>query len=196
MFKALHQKIVYWDHAAWFYLNTQWHNSFLDIVMPFLRNQWFWSPLYLFLLLFMTAKFGKQGWFWCIGFLVTFILADQVSATFIKPFFHRVRPCNNPALTGIVHIIVDCGSGKSFPSTHATNHFALALFSALTLGRLARWVWPVALLWAASVGYAQIYVGVHYPFDVLGGAMLGSCIGILTGTIFNSKFGLEPRPSA
>ena len=190
MFRAIHDHLIYWDHVAWFYLNTQWHNGVLDFIMPFLRNQWFWTPLYVFLLLFMPSRFGKKGWLWCLGFLMTFIFADQLSATLLKPYIHRIRPCNNPGLSGIVHIIVPCGSGQSFPSSHATNHFSLAVFSALTLARYARWVWPVALLWASVVAYAQVYVGVHYPLDVVCGGLLGAMIGTMTGSLFNRRIGI------
>jgi len=180
--------LIHYDRIAWYYLNTRWHNVVLDFVMPFLRNQWFWAPLYLFLLLFMPKRFGKYGWLWCAGFLITFGLSDQLSAHVLKPFFNRVRPCNDPELAGIVHIIVPCGSGKSFPSSHAANHFALALFSCISLRLLVRWIWPVAILWAASVAYAQVYVGVHFPLDVFCGGLLGALVGWCTGTVFNKRY--------
>ncbi len=189
--RSIREAILYYDHVAWYYLNTQWHNSFLDRVEPFLRNQWFWAPLYLFLLLFMTGKFGRKGWLWCVFFIVSFIIADQVSATFMKPCFHRVRPCNNPVLASIIHLIVPCGGGYSFPSSHAANHFAMGIFTAMTLGRLATWVWPAAILWAVIVAMAQVYVGVHYPLDVTCGALLGAMIGVGTGMVFNRYFPLN-----
>lgn len=190
---SLHDHLIYWDHVVWFYLNVKWHNAVLDWVMPFLRNQWFWTPLYLFLAIFMPSQYKRNGWIWCALFIVTFAISDQVSASLIKPFFHRVRPCNNETLRGIVHLLVPCGSGKSFPSSHASNHFALAWFMALTLGYKARWVWPAALLWAALVCYAQVYVGVHYPLDVLAGGMLGTCIGLGVGVFFNKLTPLPPK---
>ncbi|GAA4468047.1 phosphatase PAP2 family protein [Nemorincola caseinilytica] len=190
MANALVEKILQVDHMVWGYLNVRWHNDVLDVVMPFIRNQWTWSPLYLFLLLFMPRRFGRNGWLWCATFLITFGIGDQVSASLLKPLFGRIRPCNDPYFSGIVHIIVPCGGGKSFPSSHATNHFALAIFTGITLGRFARWVWPAALLWATIVAYAQVYVGVHYPLDVFCGGILGVCIGMLTGTIFNRKLKL------
>jgi undecaprenyl-diphosphatase len=189
MLSKAHDLIIYADHVIWYYLNTQWHNAVLDWVMPFLRNQWFWAPLYLFLAIFIPSAFGKKGVFWCLAFLISFIISDQLSATFIKPFFHRIRPCNNAQLTGIVHLIVPCGSGLSFPSSHAANHFSLAVFSAVTLGRYKKWVRPVAIAWAASVCYAQVYVGVHYPLDVFAGGLLGTLIGAATGKAFNRRFG-------
>ncbi len=191
MLSAFRDMIIYYDHVVWLYLNVRWHNAFLDTVMPFLRNQWFWAPLYLFLLIFMPARFGKKGWLWCSFFLITFGLSDQVSAHLMKPFFGRIRPCNDPLLSNLVHIIVPCGGGKSFPSSHAANHFALAVFSAISLGHLARWVWPVGLLWAAAVAYSQVYVGVHFPLDVFCGGIIGVCIGLLTGKVFNKRFLLQ-----
>lgn len=187
MANSIVEKILQIDHKIWGYLNVRWHNEFFDTLMPFLRNQWTWSPLYLFLLLFMPRRFGRNGWLWCAAFLITFGVGDQVSASIMKPFFGRIRPCNDPYFAGIVHIIVPCGGGKSFPSSHATNHFALAVFSSVSLGRFSRWIWVAGLLWAASVSYAQVYVGVHYPLDVFCGGLLGVCIGMATGTTFNKK---------
>ena len=74
--------------------------------------------------------------------------------------------------------------------SQTSNHFSLAVFSAITLGKLARWVWPVAIAWAAMVSFAQVYVGVHFPLDVTCGAMLGITVGLITGKFFNRYFGL------
>ena len=94
-------------------------------------------------------------------------------------------------LVGLVHNIVPCGAGFSFPSSHAANHFALAVFSAITLGHLGRWIWYVAILWAALVSYAQVYVGVHFPLDVTCGGLLGIAAGLFTAKIFRAKFDLR-----
>ncbi len=190
MLSTLHDIIINCDHIAWYYLNTQWHNGFFDTIMPFLRNQWFWAPLYLFLLIFMPGRFKKSGWIWCLGFLITFAISDQISAHLMKPYFGRLRPCNDPTFSNIVHLLVPCGGGKSFPSSHAANHFSLALFSIVSLRHLARFIWIPALLWAISVSYAQVYVGVHYPLDVFVGGVLGAIAGTLTGKLFNRRFKL------
>lgn len=190
---GIRELVVKIDHAIWYYLNTQWHTPFLDTIIPFFRNQYFWIPLYLFLLIFIPFKFGRKGWAWCLAYIIVFALADQTAAHLIKPFFHRLRPCNNPLLAQKIHLLVECGSGYSFPSAHAANHFAMGIFSAITLGRFAKWVWPVAITWALLVSYSQVYVGVHFPVDVTCGGMIGATIGMIFGRIFNSHIGLTTQ---
>jgi membrane-associated phospholipid phosphatase len=193
MFSSIHGTITHWDFVAWYYLNTRWHNAFLDAILPWFREPWFWSPLYLFLLIFMPYKFGKKGWLWCLFFLISFIISDQVSGHLMKPYFERLRPCNYFRVSNLIHLIVPCGGMYGFPSSHATNHFSLALFSAVTLGRRVKWIWPVALCWALLVSYSQVYVGVHYPLDVTVGGLIGAAIGLGTGTAFNRFFRLADR---
>ena len=195
MLSNICDSLIRLDHIVWYYINVQWHNAFLDFVVPYLRNPFFWAPLYLFLLIFMPSRFRLNGWLWCAAFIITFAMADQVSATFMKPYFHRLRPCHNPYLQGMIHLLVDCGGEYGFPSVHATNHFALGIFSAVTLGKQAKWVWPVAIIWATLVSFAQVYVGVHFPLDVTCGALVGTAIGILTGKIFNRFLKLEKSVS-
>jgi len=194
MLEWLYRHLLQLDYTVWYYVNTVWHNAFLDSLMPWVRNQYLWGPLYLFLLLFMTMSFGRRGWLWCLGFIITFALSDYISASVIKPVFHRTRPCNNPYLQDIIRLLVPRSSGLSFPSSHAANHFSLACFSALTLGSRYRWVWIAAACWAVLVSYAQIYVGVHFPMDITAGALLGCCIGMLTGTLYNRKYDLTQAP--
>jgi undecaprenyl-diphosphatase len=90
-----------------------------------------------------------------------------------------------------------CGAGFSFTSSHATNHFALATFLSLTFRQwMSRYTW-VLFVWATSIAYAQVYAGVHYPLDIVGGAALGSGIGYLTGKFYQGKLGpLSPQNNA
>lgn len=171
-------RLVALDHQAWYFLHGTARSPLLDAVIPFVRNQYFWAPLYLFLLLLALVNRRMRGLVWCLGFLLAFVLADHISAAILKPAIGRVRPCNDPAMAPALHLLVPCGGGLSFPSSHASNHFAMAVFSAITLGRGGRrWVWWPMMAWASLVAYAQVYVGVHYPGDVLGGALLGFVIG-------------------
>jgi len=188
---SLREYLVYCDHIAWYYINTQWTNPVLDYIVPFLRNQWFWVPLYFFLAIYMPLRYRRNGLIWCLFFIVSFAFSDQVSAHWLKPFFHRVRPCNNPYFSSLIHILVPCGSGYSFPSSHAANHFSIGVFSAVTLGRQVKWIWPVALLWATVVAFSQVYVGVHFPLDVSVGAVIGIITGVIMGKSFNHFFAFQ-----
>ncbi len=182
------ETVLYWDQVAEYYLNYRWHNEFWDNIIPFFRNQWFWTPLYFFLILYMPSKYKAAGWWWCLGFLVSFIISDRISAGILKEYFARPRPCNNPALANTIHLIVNCGGNYGFPSSHAANHFSIGLFAAITLGRTHKWLYLVAPLWAALVAYSQVYVGVHYPLDVFCGAILGIATANITGRLFNRYF--------
>lgn len=193
--QSIFERLIAWDYKVWFYMNTVWHNSVLDAIVPYLRNPFTWAPLYLFLLMFITINFGRKGLMWCVFFLLTFACSDQLSAHLMKPYFHRIRPCNNPYLMQLVHRLVDCGSGFSFPSSHAANHFALAVFGSLTLSKRIKHIWPVAITWAVLVAYSQVYVGVHFPLDVTAGGIVGMVVGSITGMLFNRFYDLS-KPSA
>ncbi|MGF1924924.1 MAG: phosphatase PAP2 family protein [Bacteroidia bacterium] len=116
--------------------------------------------------------------------MITFALGDFISAKLIKPNVQRVRPCNEVSLSKSIIKRVPCGSGYSFPSAHATNHFAIALFLIGIFYRDWKWILPLGLIWAALVAFAQVYVGVHYPLDTLAGALLGTAIGLITSTFY------------
>lgn len=193
--QKLHDFLLYNDLRLWYLLNAKWHNSFLDALIPFCRNPFFWVPLYIFLLVFFAINFGKKGLLWCGGFILTFAASDQLSAHLIKPIVHRTRPCNNPYLINMGRLLVECGSGYSFPSSHAANHFALAVFMIITMRKYFKWIAPVALIWAILVCYGQVYVGVHFPLDVFGGGLVGVITGLITGGLFNRYVSLQPLAS-
>ena len=181
------------DIAVWQHINVRWHTEWLDVLMVFLRNQYTWAPLYLFLLIWMPLQYKKAGWVWIAGLIITFAIADYTSASILKPWFHRDRPCNVPELANMVRLLVPRSSGPSLPSSHAANHFALATFMAITMhrGRI-KWLWPVAFLWALAIAYAQVYVGVHYPVDVVSGGLLGIVIGALVALLYHRRYTLVP----
>lgn len=194
MLEKLHDIVTSIDYTVWYYVNTLWHNEFLDTVVPYIRNQWTWVPLYLFLLVFMLKNYGYTGLAWCLFFVGTFAISDQLSAHLLKEIFQRTRPCNNPQLAGLCRLLVPRSSGYSFPSSHAANHFSLGVFMAITLHRRIKWIWYPAMFWAASVSYAQVYVGVHFPVDVFVGGVLGACVGIFTAKLFHWKLTLAAKP--
>ena len=184
------QKLEEWDQWLFLQVNVHLSNSFFDGIMPYLRNAYFWTPVYIFLLIFVPLNLKKNGWWWCIIFLCTVSLCDMTSSQLMKETFKRLRPCHDLDFFQYVRLVVDqCGGKYGFTSNHATNHFGMATFIFLTLRPvIKKWVW-IGFLWAAIIGYAQVYVGVHYPFDVIAGGMIGCAFGWVLGTFFNKRFG-------
>lgn len=178
------EQLLQLDRYLFYLINQQWGNPLFDILMPFLRNAKMWIPLYVFIVAFSLIMYKKQGVILLLLLAITFGVADFVSASIIKKQVQRVRPCNDPELAATIISRVPCGSGLSFPSSHASNHFAIAVFLSLAFHKKWRWIWFVSLFWAASICYAQIYVGVHYPVDVTVGAIFGSFVGLSFGLIF------------
>ncbi|PSL47591.1 undecaprenyl-diphosphatase [Chitinophaga niastensis] len=187
------ESILRGDLRLFFHINGQWHNSWLDVILPFLREPYVWAPLYLFLGLFVTINYGWKGFFWILFFLLCFGVADQTSL-FLKEAIGRVRPCRDPIVSHYTRVLVSyCPMSGSFTSNHAANHFALATFCFITLkSAFGRYAW-IFFAWAAVIAYAQVYVGVHYPLDVTGGAILGLLIGLLSGSFFKRRIRLEPE---
>ena len=171
------------DYKLFEIFNQQLTNPVFDAVMPFWRNKYFWAPMYLFVIVFLiTNKYRK--WWLIIGMILLIMaLSDILSSHLIKPYVARLRPCNNPFWDATIHQLVPCGGGYSFTSSHATNHFTLATLFSFLFSNRVRWITPVLFLWAASISYGQVYVGVHYPVDIFFGSVLGLTLGVLGGTI-------------
>lgn len=181
-------QLINWDQQLQLLINTQWISSFGDFIFPILRNPKTWIPLYLFLLLFVLLKFKAKAIPFIIFVLLGVLFADQ-SSYFLKHYFERPRPCRDPALAGISRIIVEyCPKSGSFTSSHAVNHFAMGTLFYLSFKNLFKGYAWLFFLWGAVICYAQIYVGVHYPSDVLAGAILGLLIGGLLGHFFRRFF--------
>ncbi|RMG79351.1 MAG: phosphatase PAP2 family protein [Bacteroidetes bacterium] len=168
------ETLLHWDESLFILLNNGLENAFFDAVMPWLRNKYVWLPLYLFLGSFLVINYQKRGAYILLGLLLSVAVSDLVSSHIVKKTIERPRPCREVGLRQEVHLLVPCGGGYSFTSSHASNHFAVAVFLILTLGRVFKWIKLPLALWAASISFAQIYVGVHYPLDVIGGAVLGT----------------------
>lgn len=179
------------DKALLIKINSEWNTPQLDWVFRTIRETYFWIPLYLFFVVLVLLHFGKKGWLWILAGVLTIAITDQVSSNLIKEFVSRLRPCRDPSVADQIRFFIRyCPGSSSFTSSHATNHFGFACFVIFTLRQyLGQWIY-VLLFLAATVAYAQVYVGVHYPTDVLCGAIIGSCIGTGMSLIFNKKIGL------
>ncbi len=170
------------DLSLFFAINRGMGNGFFDAVLPWCRSPLFWSPLYLFLAAFAFQNFSRTKFlYFTAGLLLTILVTDTTSSKLIKKNVQRLRPCNTHLVQDYVDLRLPyCGSGYSFPSSHASNHFAMAMyFSAFFVPFFGHWSRIGLFFGAFLVAFAQVYVGVHYPFDVLFGAVLGSVLGWL-----------------
>ena len=176
------------DQQFFISINNGLQNPFLDWLCPILRNQKSWYPLYVILIYFIYKKYQKQTLWIVVGAAILILISDQVSANLIKNAVQRLRPCSDPSFQNQVHLLVNCGNGFSFISAHATNHFALAFYMMGFFETQKKWFIPVAVIWASSIAFSQVYVGVHYPFDVICGALLGSFLGYIFMQLYKFIF--------
>jgi undecaprenyl-diphosphatase len=163
------------DQQLFLFLNSI-HSPFWDQVMYAISGKVIWAPLYLAILLFIGLKFKRKFLVILLFIILAVALADQISVHLFKNIVQRLRPCHEPSLTGLVHLVNgECGGQFSFVSSHATNSFNVALISLLFIRK--RWFTISIVLWALVVGYSRIYLGVHYPGDVICGSFVGAFTG-------------------
>ncbi len=158
------------DALLFHLINGQGQNVFFDWFMPFITNLENFTYVLLGLSLWVLWKERKAGILFLVFIGLTITISDQFSSHILKNWVGRVRPCH--VLAG-VHMLTDCNTSFSFPSSHAVNIFAAAFFLAQPLRRFA----PLCYAIAALVGYSRVYIGIHYPLDVIGGAAIGLLIG-------------------
>jgi undecaprenyl-diphosphatase len=152
-------------------------NSFFDFFLKWMRNEWIWGPFYIFIFSFLIFNYGKKGYLFILFILLNFFTSDFLSSHLIKKNVKRLRPCRNEHVQNVT-IRVKCGKGYSFTSSHATNHFALAMFLFLTFKKRIKYIY-LLLIWAAIICLAQVYVGVHFPLDVFCGSILGMIVATM-----------------
>lgn len=160
------------------------NSPFWDVVMKWISGSKSWIPMYLVIVAYIVYKFRWKAIITLVFIALVVTLADQLSVKAFKEVFERLRPCHNPELQDIVHLVKNkCGGKYGFVSSHAANTFGVAFF--LSLFFKNRNFSIFIFVWASIVSYSRIYLGVHYPFDILGGATLGAIIGYLVYLLHN-----------
>ena len=172
------------DSDLFLFLNGL-HTDWMDKVMVLLTDMWAWFPIYLLLIYWTIKQYGKRCW-WVFLFVVLVVLCtDQLASHVCKPVFQRLRPCYNADFQDLIHLPKGMAGGKyGFVSSHAANTFGIAAFLTPALRKYRPWTAIVLYLWAFISSYSRIYIGYHYPGDILCGAILGILIGLILWKAF------------
>ena len=157
------------DTALFFFINNDLANPIFDWVMPFITHKENWYPFFFVIIIGMVWKGGRQGRIAVLLLIPLIVLSDQITSSLIKPLVDRTRPCEAYQALGTVRALIGVKTSPSFPSSHAANAFAAAMFFALFYPK-RQWIYFVI---AALVAFSRIYVGVHYPLDVIAGGVIG-----------------------
>jgi len=160
-----------WDTDLFRFINEA-HQPWLDGPMEIISGKLTWIPLYALLIYYLYKQLKQAVWKAIVYLLTTILFADQISSSLLKPLFKRLRPCHVEEFQSWIHLPDGCGGMYGFCSSHAANAFAVAVGFYL-LSKNKR-VGAALLIWASVVSYSRIYLGAHYPLDVITGAIVGT----------------------
>jgi len=177
MFYGLFENLIQFDTSLFYFFNVKLQNGIFDFLMPILTNLDYWRiPLGMMVVLLLI--FGKKrGRIAVLLLVVGIALSDQLCNNVLKPLIQRIRPCN---VLEEIHLLVNCTRAYSFPSSHAMNIFTGCILFSYSYPKSK----VILLIIAVLVSYSRIYVGVHYPFDVLAGVILGIFCAFIIITLF------------
>jgi undecaprenyl-diphosphatase len=166
------------DKSLFVFLNSLGSDSF-DFIWLSITDKKSSIPLYIFLIYYIYKKFSNKEFLKCLILVIILIVLTDQASGFFKDFFQRLRPCHDQEINSFIRIVKEgCGGLYGFFSAHAANTFAVATFFYFTLKRYSK-NFKYLFLWAAIVSYSRIYVGVHFPVDIIFGACFGTVLGYL-----------------
>jgi undecaprenyl-diphosphatase len=170
------EAIKAFDETLFLFLNAQ-HNSFFDPLMWLFSEMLYWVPLYAWFLWLLYKRYPTQYWTVLLAIALMIVASDQL-CNLSKVSVMRLRPSQEPHLQSLVHVLNGYRGGMyGFYSGHASNAFTVAFFMINTIAVQRRYIIPVALTYAMLTAYSRVYLGVHYPGDILVGAIMGSLLG-------------------
>lgn len=197
-------KLLEWDWRSSLAING-WHSDWADALMLFLSNRYVWIPFYVLMVVWLFGLYKKKALWILLGVAALIAVADWTSVHWFKLTVQRLRPCHEPMWEGLLHLPAGCGGRFGFVSSHAVNHFAMAVFLTPWFSRLygckhayfnARQRWRFALgkamygglaffrygglyIWAVLIVYSRVYLAAHYVGDVICGGLWGALLGLL-----------------
>ncbi len=179
------EEIVQLDKEIFLYLNTLGSKTW-DGFWTFMSERSYWIPFYLLLLYLLYRNFGLKKTGLVLGLTLLMVLFTDQITNILKDGFERPRPCFTPEFEGVMRAVGCERRGLyGFTSAHASNHFAIALFLGLIFRNTYKWMLVFLLAWAALISYSRIYLGVHFPLDVVVGGLIGLILGFGFYKLFN-----------
>ncbi len=181
------------DWNATLYLND-WGGDAVDLFFNIITHKLYSIPLYLILLFFFQRKLGWRNLGIALIAIAIMIAASDQLANLFKDGFERLRPFREPGLKGMISKVGRSGGTFGFYSAHASSVFALATFTLFLFRKQLLWLTCITLLWAITVAYSRVYLGLHYVGDVLMGAAMGIILGLLCYNLFafaKAKYGIN-----
>lgn len=164
------------------------HSPFFDTLMFWVADRFIWIPLYAFLAFYLIKSFGKQGIFMVLFAALLIVISDQFSVL-IKNTVERERPCHDESLSFIVHTVRNkCGGQFGFVSSHAANTMALFTYVLALTRNNNKYITRITAIWVLLIGYCRVYMGVHFPADILGGWIVGIFATTVTYVIYRLIF--------
>ena len=175
------EEIILEDKQAMIFLNNLGSSTF-DPFWILVSEKWFWIPLYVIFLYFLYKNFNKKSLFYILLFVALGITASDQIANIFKFGFERLRPCHDPSLEGLLRE-VKCGGKFGFYSAHSSNSFFVATYLTILLGKKIKQLPYFLFVWAAIVAYSRVYLGMHFPGDIIVGAIMGILLALFFGTL-------------
>ena len=175
------EEIILEDKQAMIFLNNLGSSTF-DPFWILVSEKWFWIPLYVIFLYFLYKNFNKKSLFYILLFVALGITASDQIANIFKFGFERLRPCHDPSLEGLLRE-VKCGGKFGFYSAHSSNSFFVATYLTILLGKKIKQLPYFLFVWAAIVAYRRVYLGMHFPGDIIIGAIMGILLALFFGIL-------------